>query len=288
MVARTSIATDDAVSDPTAGPVPTAEAPLVGSSEPLVELASTAAAPDTSPAAPGPVALTSDPATAAGIVTTTWAEDATAAPVRSLDGGLLGDRPPTLTVDWTDRAAPTAETASSTPGRAEVGAPATPPVVSRTLAERASRPPVATVAGAPNTTRAAAAMAPGRAPVLQFGPPPTPTAPVLSFDAVPVDAGAAHEEAASSELPATVQRQLAGEPATGPGEPAIVAVQTESAAAASPSTALAAATGGATPGRSDAEIVELARVLYPQLQRRLARDLLLDRERAGYRTDIRF
>ena len=65
-------------------------------------------------------------------------------------------------------------------------------------------------------------------------------------------------------------------------------MQTESVAAASPSTAVAAATGGATPGRSDAEIVELARVLYPQLQRRLARDLLLDRERAGYRTDIRF
>jgi hypothetical protein len=35
-------------------------------------------------------------------------------------------------------------------------------------------------------------------------------------------------------------------------------------------------------------VLELARVLYPQLQRRLARDLLLDRERAGYRTDIRF
>ena len=39
---------------------------------------------------------------------------------------------------------------------------------------------------------------------------------------------------------------------------------------------------------SAAEIDQLAQALYPQLRRRLGRDLLLDRERLGYRTDIRF
>ena len=60
-------------------------------------------------------------------------------------------------------------------------------------------------------------------------------------------------------------------------------------ATAEPTPAPSAAPGAVgAGGRSEAELVELARVLYPQLQRRLARDLLLDRERAGYRTDIRF
>jgi hypothetical protein len=46
--------------------------------------------------------------------------------------------------------------------------------------------------------------------------------------------------------------------------------------------------GGRATGRSDAEIEELLRTLYPPLRRRICRDLLLDRERAGYGTDIRF
>ena len=32
----------------------------------------------------------------------------------------------------------------------------------------------------------------------------------------------------------------------------------------------------------------MLQALYPSLRRRLSRDLLLDRERLGYRTDIRF
>ena len=39
---------------------------------------------------------------------------------------------------------------------------------------------------------------------------------------------------------------------------------------------------------SDAEVQEMLQALYPSLRRRLSRDLLLDRERLGYRTDIRF
>ena len=101
----------------------------------------------------GPVTASSDPATPGGIVTTAWADETTAAAVRPLDGGLLGDRPPTLTVDWADRAAPAGDTAPSPSGRAEAGAPSTPPVVSRTLADRTSRPSVATVAGVADATR---------------------------------------------------------------------------------------------------------------------------------------
>jgi hypothetical protein len=57
-----------------------------------------------------------------------------------------------------------------------------------------------------------------------------------------------------------------------------------------------AATGpaaAATPGRAggpptDAEIDKWTRALYPSLRRRLCQDLLLDRERSGYSTDIRY
>ena len=55
---------------------------------------------------------------------------------------------------------------------------------------------------------------------------------------------------------------------------------------ATPSTGPAARAAGGPP--SDAEIQELCRVLYTPLRRRLCRDLLVDRERSGYRTDIRF
>ena len=80
-----------------------------------------------------------------------------------------------------------------------------------------------------------------------------------------------------------------------------VAVQREDAAASAeppsaptPQTTTAVATAGPAAGateakpRSEAELQELCRALYPPLRRRLCRDLLVDRERAGYRTDIRF
>jgi hypothetical protein len=50
----------------------------------------------------------------------------------------------------------------------------------------------------------------------------------------------------------------------------------------------AASASSGAPERSDAEVEELLRTLYPPLRRRLCRDLLLDRERAGYGTDIRY
>jgi hypothetical protein len=48
----------------------------------------------------------------------------------------------------------------------------------------------------------------------------------------------------------------------------------------------AAATPAGPP--SEEQVQTLVRSLYPLLHRRLCRDLLLDRERTGYRTDIRF
>ena len=78
-----------------------------------------------------------------------------------------------------------------------------------------------------------------------------------------------------------VQRQPDGQPAQAPasGAPAVTAEATSGPAAAP---------DDGSAGRSDAEIQELLRTLYPPLRRRLCRDLLLDRERAGYATDIRF
>ena len=57
---------------------------------------------------------------------------------------------------------------------------------------------------------------------------------------------------------------------------------------ATATTGPAAPTTGPAAARSDAEVEELLRTLYPPLRRRLCRDLLLDRERAGYGTDIRY
>lgn len=75
-----------------------------------------------------------------------------------------------------------------------------------------------------------------------------------------------------------------------PDDPAVV----EATPASTPQTMTAVATTGpaARPtevgSRSEAELQELCRALYTPLHRRLCRDLLVDRERAGYRTDIRF
>ena len=75
----------------------------------------------------------------------------------------------------------------------------------------------------------------------------------------------------------TVQREADTAPAGAvPAAPTITAVATAGPAAAE-----------AKP-RTEAELQELCRALYPPLRRRLCRDLLVDRERAGYRTDIRF
>ena len=81
-----------------------------------------------------------------------------------------------------------------------------------------------------------------------------------------------------SYVPPWVQRAEDG-PAAAPDLPAV-------ADRSAPVTADAG--DSRPPPRSDADLHELARALYPQLRRQLGRDLLLDRERLGYRTDIRY
>ena len=80
---------------------------------------------------------------------------------------------------------------------------------------------------------------------------------------------------------AVVQRQADASTQPGPGPATVTATATSGPAAAAP------------PGRSgaaptDAEVDKWTRALYPSLRRRLCQDLLLDRERSGYSTDIRY
>jgi hypothetical protein len=81
-----------------------------------------------------------------------------------------------------------------------------------------------------------------------------------------------------------VQREADSSAGSAPMDDAGATVRT---AAATSGPAAIAEPGGET-GRSDTEIQELLRSIYPPLRRLLCRDLLLDRERAGYGTDIRF
>jgi hypothetical protein len=109
----------------------------------------------------------------------------------------------------------------------------------------------------------------------------------LSFDA---GTGTWLEQPLADEAPA-VQRQgesgAAPEPAPTAAPPeantVTVTAETGPAAPAGPGAA-----GGARKAPTEAEADEWARALYPALRRRICRDLLLDRERSGYSTDIRF
>jgi hypothetical protein len=85
------------------------------------------------------------------------------------------------------------------------------------------------------------------------------------------------------EAPDFVQRQAdaAPEPAPQTGPATVTATATSGPAAAAP-----AGRPGAAP--TDAEVDKWSRALYPSLRRRLCQDLLLDRERSGYSTDIRY
>jgi hypothetical protein len=93
--------------------------------------------------------------------------------------------------------------------------------------------------------------------------------------------------------PASLQRQAddtaAPEPAATPAAPpAPTPTPTTMTATASTGPAAAATPGRAAGPPTDAEIDKWTRALYPSLRRRLCQDLLLDRERSGYSTDIRY
>jgi hypothetical protein len=79
----------------------------------------------------------------------------------------------------------------------------------------------------------------------------------------------------------------------GPGAPlgSGLAIQraTDDAGTGTPPPAVATSTPGGGPlaGGSDKDLDELAHRLYDRIRRRLSRELLADRERAGMLTDLR-
>jgi hypothetical protein len=96
------------------------------------------------------------------------------------------------------------------------------------------------------------------------------------------------------ELPGAeevVQRQADGAPEAAPPSPEptpTTAPTTVTATAETGPAAPADATAGGRKAPTEAEADEWARALYPALRRRICRDLMLDRERSGYSTDIRY
>jgi hypothetical protein len=140
-------------------------------------------------------------------------------------------------------------------------------------------------AGAQRTVAAAPAPAPGR-PSPQLADRPATPRPI-AFTMVDDQPSIEWEQDTSSPEAPTVQREAA--PESGPDSSA----PTPTGEATATTTTATATVGPAAPAtpkapRSEAELQELCRALYVPLRRRLCRDLLLDRERAGYRTDIRF
>jgi hypothetical protein len=116
--------------------------------------------------------------------------------------------------------------------------------------------------------------------------------PVASWDVSFAEGGAA----TGTELPAGVVQRQADDtpPEPEPAAPPTTVTATAEAGPAAATTATAtaagapAAAGGRAKAPTGAEADEWARALYPALRRRICRDLLLDRERSGYSTDIRF
>ena len=83
-----------------------------------------------------------------------------------------------------------------------------------------------------------------------------------------------------------VQRQAEAAPEAA-AEPAPEPTTVTATAEAGPA-APAGASAGDRKAPTEAEADEWARALYPALRRRICRDLMLDRERSGYSTDIRY
>jgi hypothetical protein len=127
------------------------------------------------------------------------------------------------------------------------------------------------------------------APTSPRGSDPGPTMRQLDWERVtasPHDAAASGEWFGSPVSPA-VQRQADAAPAP-ETEPAPDTTTVTATAAATSGPAATTAPGAAGAAPSEADIDKWTRALYPPLRRRLCRDLLLDRERSGYSTDIRY
>lgn len=189
---------------------------------------------------------------------------------------LLAARPLSTTFDGVDALANapsgSSELATNDHSSIPASAPrvsAVPATVQRAVATmQAQRPPPVAfsnpLAVRPATHRPAAFAAPDDRTVVEWaqGAPLPDTRAIVQRDATPDARPSGDAEVATGGSPATTTTAVA---TVGPAAPA-----------SSPAP------------RSEAELQELCRALYVPLRRRLCRDLLLDRERAGYRTDIRF
>jgi hypothetical protein len=104
--------------------------------------------------------------------------------------------------------------------------------------------------------------------------------------AFPEAATVADGEWFASPEPAAVQRQADDAATAGPGAAPAPTTMTATATTGPAATTTTPARSGGAP--TDAEIDKWTRALYPSFRRRLCQDLLLDRERSGYSTDIRY
>jgi hypothetical protein len=183
--------------------------------------------------------------------------------------GLLGERPVQRIARLSTPARPAPE---GTVLIAPAGTPAPDAAVQRTVAD--ARPPVSRTLPATSTSPGAATTfrttEAGGMQTITFGAP--------SFESEP------------GQDPVAVQRAPNDDPTSKmtPNEP-LPDVPTETTTRAESASIGPAAPVPEGPRQpTDAEVQDMLQALYPSLRRRLSRDLLLDRERLGYRTDIRF
>jgi hypothetical protein len=178
----------------------------------------------------------------------------------------------TAGIRWSEQPAPTTrhwtaaevQRVTSTPPRTSIGGP-----TSRPTGRAISSPPIQGAAGPRPVAAWNVSFEEGRAPTW-IGSPPSPALDVVQRQA---------EETPPAPEPAPEPTTVT---ATAEAGPAATPTATATAAGAS------APAGGRAKAPTGAEADEWARALYPALRRRICRDLLLDRERSGYSTDIRF
>lgn len=259
-----------------------------GSAEPSSPEVATTATGATGAAAPSPSTSASPPA-AVATVARTPADPA--GPTAS----LLGARPTPRVITLGHHDAPglddapvvrpaTAEPATLphavAPGT--TGTPGLPAAVAAVAQRTPLHPGAPTAAPTPAATPARAHAGPAWSTVTFSATAPGP----ISF-AVPDDAAVSVQRASAAPvaMPLSVKRAVGAGPTPEPTGTITTPTTSQESSAATSTPAPAAPE---TRQRSDAEIQELLTALYPPLRRRLGRDLLLDRERHGYRTDIRF
>jgi hypothetical protein len=177
--------------------------------------------------------------------------------------GLLGERPVQRVAHST---APVPPTPQRTVPIASAGTAAVGEAVQRTFTD--ARPPVA------------------RTPPAVQAVQTTPKSPLAPTTFTTTEADGMQTITFGEPEEIAVQRAPDDDPTSTVTAPDLPTETTTRAESASVGPAAPVAEGPRQP--TDAEVQDMLQALYPSLRRRLSRDLLLDRERLGYRTDIRF